>query len=118
MTKTNETRNYNIYRLSNNMTDEEWQKVFTQMKTDIKPTGEKYMTKPGTTPIKEGDEYRGETTAVRYKQFINSILRTIRQGDTDYCFYIYQIRDLLRYEPQLKAKWLPTSDCFCVSIAS
>ena len=116
MTETKETRNYNIYRTSDNMTDAEWQKFFTQMKADIKPIGERYMTKPRTTPIKEGDEYHGETTAVRYKQFINDILRTIRQGEIDYCFYIYQIRDLLKFEPQLKAQWLPMSDCFEVSI--
>lgn len=116
MTKTEETRNYNIYRLSDDMTDVEWQKFFTQMKVDIKPTGERYMTKPGTAPIKDGNEYRGETTAVRYKQFINDILRTIRQGEIDYCFYIYQIRDLLRYEPRLKAKWLRDGECFKVSI--
>ena len=116
MTKTKEAHNYNIYRLSDNMTDTEWQKFFTQMKANIKPSGERYMTKPGTVPIKEGDEYRGETTAVRYKQFINDILKNIRRGEFDFCFYIFQIRDLLTYEPRLKAEWLQDDECFCVSI--
>lgn len=116
MTETQEIRNYNIYKLSDSMTDAEWQKLFAQMKADIKPACERYMTKPGTTPIKDGDEYRGETTAVRYKQFINGILRTIRQGELDYCYYIYQIRDLLIYEPRLKAEWSQGDECFEVSI--
>lgn len=116
MTTTQEIRNYNIRRLSDNMTDTKWQKFFVQMKSDIKPTGKKHMTTPGSSPIKDGTEYHGETSACRYRQFINNILQAIRCGEFDYCFYIFQIRDLLRYETRLKAKWLQDDECFEVSI--
>ena len=116
MTTTQEIRNYNIRRLSDNMTDTEWQQFFAQMKSDIKPIGKKYMTKPGLSPIKDGTEYHGETSACRYRQFINNILQAIRCDEFDYCFYIYQIRDLLRHEPNLQSRYLPYWDCFQVWI--
>ena len=109
MTKTKDTCNYNIYRLSDDMTDAEWKKFFTQMKVDIKPTGTDYM------PIPEKDT-QNVTCDFQYEQFINDILDTIRHGETDYCYYIFQIRDLLMYEPRLKAKWLQDDDCFDISL--
>lgn len=109
MTETKETRNYNVYRLSDDMTDAEWQKFFAQMKSDIKPTGMDYMPTPE-------DEVQGITCGFQYEQFINDILDVIRQGETDYCYYIFQIRDLLMYEPRLKAEWLQDDECFEVSI--
>lgn len=109
MTKTKETRNYNIYRLSDDMTDAEWQTFFTQMKDDIKPIGMDYMPIP-----EEGAEDLAR--GFQYGHFINDILDVIHLGKTEYCYYIFQIRDLLRYEPQLKAKWLQEDECFEVSI--
>ena len=109
MTETKETRNYNIYRLSDDMTDAEWRKFFAQMKVDIEPTGMEHMPMPK-------NETQDVTCDFQYEQFINNILDAIRQGETDYCYYIYQIRDLLRFEPRLKAKWLQDDECFEVSI--
>ena len=107
--KTKETRNYNIYRLSDDMTDAEWQQFFTQMKVDIKPTGIEYMAIPE-------NEQQDVTCDFQYEQFINDILDAIRQGEIDYCYYIFQIRDLLMYEPRLKAQWLQEGECFELSI--
>ena len=109
MTETKETRNYNIYRLSDNMTDTEWQKFFIQMKADIESTGMEHM------PIPENDT-QDVARDFQYEQFINDILGAIRQGEIDYCYYIFQIRDLLMYEPRLKAEWLQEEECFEVSI--
>ena len=107
---------FNARKLSNDMTDKEWQEFFAYMKSAIKPTGKKYMSVPKITPIKEGQEYNGESQEWRYRQFINDMLHTIRKGKVDYCFFVFQIKDLLKYEPRLKVTWLPLSDCFCVSI--
>lgn len=54
-----------------------------------------------------GSEYHGKTQYQSYCDFINDILKNIRSGGLDYCYYIYQIADLLRYEPNLKSKWEP-----------
>lgn len=41
-----------------------------------------------------------------YSKFINDILKFIRKGDKDFAYYIYQIEDLLRFEPELKTKYI------------
>lgn len=43
-----------------------------------------------------------ETNYTYYKKFINDVLNNIREGNIDYCFYIGQIKELLRFEPDLK----------------
>lgn len=65
-----------------------------------------------TTPKEINGEYKGEMQYERYKQFINGILFFIRQGEIDYAFYIYQIEDLLRYEPRLKTRYVRDSGDF------
>lgn len=108
--------NLNAKKPPENMTNAEWQDYFARMKMMI-PTA-KTRNMKGVSPIhpKAGGEYYGETTAMRYQQFINGILKTIRSEEPDYAFYIYQISDLLKYEPNLKAKWLPESECFKLSL--
>lgn len=62
--------------------------------------------------------YYGETQYSNYCSFINSILRTIRGSggkppQHDYCFFIYQITDLLRFEhDRLRTRWIPEYECF------
>lgn len=34
----------------------------------------------------------------RYTRYINSVLNSIRNGNDDYVYHIYQIADLLRFE--------------------
>lgn len=36
-----------------------------------------------------------------YRRFINDVLRNIRNGNVDYVFRLYQIQELLRFEPDL-----------------
>lgn len=110
--------NLNATILSENMTDTEWQDYFARMKMIVEPTNEKQMCLRPFRSIYENGVYKGDTQAMRYRQFINSVLKTIRSGEVDYAFYIYQISDLLRYEPNLQAKWLPVSGCFEVSLSS
>ena len=108
--------NLNAKTLSENMTDTEWQNYFTRMKMLVVPAKTKNMTGAYAIKLKEGEIYQGDTQAYRYKQFINSILSNIRRGEIEFCFYIYHIVDLLKYEPALKATWLPNAECFEVSL--
>lgn len=98
------------------MTDAEWQDYFARVKMLVVPAKTKNMQGSYSVRLKEGEAYQGDTQAYRYKQFINSILRNVRRGEIEFCFYIFQISDLLRYEPTLKAQWLPYSECFKVSL--
>jgi len=102
------------------MTDKEWQEYFGIMKTLTHQVKEKRMS-CRTSPILINGysdnqfTYQGDTQWTKYKEFINSILFAIRHGECDYCFYIYHIAELLRYEhDNLRTKWLPDDNCFQV----
>lgn len=102
------------------MTDKEWQEYFGIMKTLTHQVKEKRMS-CSTSPILINGysdnqfTYHGDTQWTKYKEFINSILFSIRHGEYDYCFYIYHIAELLRYEhDNLRTKWLPDDNCFQV----
>ena len=108
--------NLNAKRLSDNMTDIEWQEYLSLMKKSIMPVKDKYMKGVSSVKLSAGEQYCGDTSAMRYKLFINDILKTIRSGQTDYAYYIYQIADLLKYEHNLKAKYLPQYRCFKITL--
>lgn len=104
------------------MSDEEWQEYFSQMKQQIVPSKRKQLSSK-QTPVyiysydNKSDErvYIGETAYSRYSSFINGVLRTIRspKDNEDYCFYIYQIAELLRFEPdRLRTEYIPECRCF------
>lgn len=104
------------------MTDKEWQDYFNELRSKIKPCLERRM--KTSYPIWVNGyrsityfSYRGNTEWQYYCKFINSVLNTIRNGECDYCYHIYQISDLLRFEhDRLKAAWLPEYQCFEVSL--
>lgn len=80
------------------------------------PSNQKQMTAYETDSRGVYCEYCGETQWKRYCEFINSVLETIRSGEEDYCFYPYQIAELLRFEQGLIAEYLPDSGCVKVSL--
>ena len=61
--------------------------------------------------------YHGKTQYQCYCDFINDVLNSIRRGKPDYCYYIYQIAELLKYEhDRLQAVWLEEERCFKLSL--
>lgn len=100
-------------------TNDQWQSDFTNLKSQIKKCNLSLM--PSIREISKTiyQEYHGKTQYQRYCDFINNILENIRCGHVDYCFYIYQIAELLKYEhDNLKVNWLETERCFQVSLAN
>lgn len=99
------------------MTDDQWQKYFEAMKPLVKPVEERLMKCVKSTIVngrrlEDQSSYSGETQWERYCQFINTVLRAIRHKEHDYCYNIYQITDLLKYEhDRLATKWLPEDRC-------
>lgn len=50
-----------------------------------------------------------------YKTFINDTLKDLKKGLIGYCFYIYQIEELLKFYPkELKTKYDQDNECFIV----
>lgn len=109
-------------RPPSNMTDEQWQQYFAFMKNTISQSNERRMrtrfAKSTVNGVAEQSEYSGETSYVYYCQFINNVLHTIRgtpnePARKDYCYFIYQIADLLRFEhDRLCVEWKPEIECF------
>lgn len=101
------------------LTNNEWQGVFATMKDNaISSTAPKYNTRTESMP-KYLNAHMPETQWTRYKQFINNTLKTIRNGEEDYCFYTYQIADLLRFEKdRLMSEYSPVDRCFKVWLAN
>ena len=91
-------------RPTSSMTDEKWQKEFNIRKLfinplpkDIKRMQGKYSKESGSWNEETQGEYHGATNWQQYCSFINDALSTIRSGLTEYCYFIYQIDDLLKF---------------------
>lgn len=96
-------------------TDDQWQSDFIDLKSKIKQGSLKLMPTVREVSQTVYQEYHGKTQYQRYCDFINSVLKNIRDGHIDYCFYIYQISELLKYEhDNLKVVWLEAERCFRV----
>lgn len=93
-------------RPSSTLTNEKWQKEFnvrklfiTPINKNIKRFGQKnaYSEETGYWNEETMGTYQGATNWQEYCSFINDILSNIRAGQVDYCYYIYQIMDLLKF---------------------
>lgn len=106
----------NTGRLPTNTTDEEWQEYFAYIKEIVPPAETINIKSTSDVHFKENGIYLGLSEEKRYDQFMNNILKTIRSGEKDYVFFVYQIVDLLRYEDRLTARYLPEYRCFELSL--
>ncbi len=101
------------------MEDSQWHEYFAAMKLLVSPSGEKRMSTRGMEFRENGKRVSGRDSTRQfsqwwyYCQFINSVLTVIRNGGKDYCFNVYQITELLKYEhDRLRTKWLKENRCF------
>lgn len=86
------------------LTDKEWQEEFAIRKLYVTPY-KQYHTKMGGRYSQDvrkwnedkNGEYKGATNWQQYCFYINSVLSAIRSGERDYCYYKYQIMDLLKF---------------------
>ena len=91
-------------RPDSNMTDERWQKEFNVRKLFITPNdkkhkrmGGKFSRESGTWNEEKDGEYLGMTNYQEYCSYINDVLKNIRAGQIDYCYFIYHIMELLKF---------------------
>lgn len=87
------------------LTDEKWQKEFEIRKSIVTPykNGKnmklkgRYSKEWGKWNEEKNGTYYGATNWQSYCSFINDILVNIRSGQVDYCYYIYQILEILKF---------------------
>ena len=91
-------------RPRSNLTDEKWQKELSLRKAfvtphprGIKKMGGKYSKESGGWNEETQGIYYGTTNYQQYTTYINSVLKEIESGRVDYCYFIYQILDLLAF---------------------
>lgn len=91
-------------RPSSSLTDEKWQKEFklrkifiTPYKKSVKKLGNHFSKETGNRNKETDCEYCGKTNWQEYCSYINDVLSNIRAGQTDYCYFIYQIMDLAKF---------------------
>lgn len=87
---------------SNSYTNEKWEEEFEIMKLITIPTSEtkmsgKYSRESGFWNEESMRTYYGATNWQDYCKYINDVLSNIRANQVDYCYYFYQIADLLRF---------------------
>lgn len=103
--------------MPNGYTNEQWQLDFEKLRSRAVPSDNGRMIVPREVSRSQYQEYHGDTQYQYYCRFINDILSSIRRGRVDYCFYIYQIAELLRFERErLQATWLEKERCFRLSL--
>ena len=86
--------------------DEDWQKHFETLRGSV-------------TPAKCGSPLIALNCDPTYRTFICDVLDVLHNGNVDYCFYDYQIEDLLKFEPKrLRTKWVPKSRNFMVWLSA
>lgn len=91
-------------RPTSTLTDEKWQKEFnvrklfiTPYSKEVKKMGKKFSKESGLWNEETQGIYHGMTNYQEYCGYINDVLNNIRAGQVDYCYYIFQIIDLLKF---------------------
>lgn len=100
-------------RPSDTLTDEKWQIEFEARKSFVRPYDKEHTKMNGPYSKESGvwsdtsdTKYPGPTNWQSYCSYINDVLQNIRSGQTDYCYFIYQILDLLKFHyDDLKTKY-------------
>ena len=87
---------------SDSYTNEKWQKEFKIMKLLTRPTkllkmSGKHTRESGFWNEETMGTYYGATNWQDYCRYINDVLSNIRANQIDYCYFFYQIADLLKF---------------------
>lgn len=101
---------------SASMTDKQWQEQFQILKAITIPSR---FSKMRLIYLSDADNqnYHGDTIYSYYCRYINNVLESIRSGKHDFCYFTYQIIDLLKYEKhKLMSKYHPQDQVFEVWI--
>jgi len=94
--------------------NEQWQQYFALIKTQTIPrkytrrlTG-RYTKESGRWNAESQGTYQGTTNWQQYCSYINEVLKEIRSGSSEFCYFSYQISTLLEFEPErLRTRYYP-----------
>lgn len=89
-------------RPSPDLTDKKWQEEFNAIRFFVAPYPSTVKKLGGKGSKEYGKfnpkvRYDGQTNWQQYCVYINDVLSSIRQGNIDYCYFLYQVIDLLKF---------------------
>ena len=86
------------------LTDKQWQQDLAVLKLRVTPHPKgrkkmsgKYICEHFRQNGDQNIEYPGMTDWQSYCRYINDVLKVIQKGGVDYCYYKYQILELLKF---------------------
>ena len=103
---------YGDGQLSVFTTEDEWKKILEQLRKLARVHKKELM----ISSSERQSEYSGQTQYEIYSKYIKDVLQEIRIGHTDYCYFLYQLQDLLSFEPDVQVNWVRDGNYFEVSL--
>ena len=85
--------------------------VLDELRKNITPSREKKL-KRHTVP--DGKSYNDKVTTLDeyYVLLVNSVLSEVRKGGVDYAYSLEQIRDIMRFEPDISVKYIADAGAY------
>lgn len=81
------------------MTDEMWQERFRYLKENVTPYDDDTKRLGCGSHDKCSGGYAYKTSWEGYRVYINDMIKNIKKGERDYCYYEYQVIELLKFFP-------------------
>lgn len=92
-----------------------YESVASELRAITQPSSASRITTASSIP-RYSTRYDGESGDYYYRQMLNDTLDQIRMGRIAYIFDLWQMRDVIRFEPTASFDYLPESDSFAVRL--
>lgn len=85
--------------------------VLDELRKNITPSSEKKLKRH---VVPDGKSYNDKVTTLDeyYVLLVNSVLSEIRKGGVDYAYSLEQIRDIMRFEPNITVNYIPSAGAY------
>lgn len=85
--------------------------ILDELRKNITPSSDKKLKRH---IVHDGKSYNDKVTTLDeyYVLLVNSVLSEIRKGGVDYAYSLEQIRDILRFEPNISVKYIPEAGAY------
>ena len=85
--------------------------VLDELRQNITPSKEKKLKRHA---VPDWKSYNDKVTTLDeyYVLLVNSVLSEVRKGGVDYAYSLEQIRDIMRFEPNITVNYIPSAGAY------
>lgn len=85
--------------------------VLDELRKNITSSREKKLKRRA---VPDGKSYNDKVTTLDeyYVLLVNSVLSEVRKGGVDYAYSLKQIRDIMRFEPNITVNYIPSAGAY------